>query len=95
MADELGIDFGSSLDWMNQPAKPESQATEPDADKIAVDAPAAEVPKVEEPVTPVEPETPVDEPPLIPLVEDLGGEDGARQLIPLVQALQDVDAKPE
>jgi len=85
-----GIDFGTNLDWLGAKEAPASESVaEPETP--VDEKPAAEIPKAEEPTMPVEPETPADEPPLIPLVEDLGGEDGARQLIPLVQALQDVN----
>lgn len=90
------VDFGSSLDWLGSTepvvtdeAVPEVKAAE------AAELPAGEALKpAEDMVTPVA-ESIADEPPLIPLVDDLGGEDGARQLIPLVRAIQTTDAEPE
>mgnify|MGYP001012855702 CR=1 FL=1 len=85
-----GIDLGSNLDWLGaKEASASESVAEPETP--VEEKPTEETPKAKEPTTPVESETPADEPPLIPLVEDLGGEDGARQLIPLVQALQDVN----
>lgn len=90
------VDFGNSLDWlgrtepvMTDEAEPEVKAAE------AAELPAGEALKPAEDVATPVAEPIADEPPLIPLVDDLGGEDGARQLIPLVRAIQTTDAEPE
>lgn len=90
------VDFGNSLDWlgrtepvMTDEAEPEVKAAE------AAELPAGEALKPAEDVAKPVAEPIADEPPLIPLVDDLGGEDGARQLIPLVRAIQTTDAESE
>lgn len=90
------VDFGNSLDWlgrtepvMTDEAEPEVKAAE------AAELPAGEALKPAEDVATPVAEPIADEPPLIPLVDDLGGEDGARQLIPLVRAIQTTDAESE
>ena len=88
-----GIDFGNSLDWVQGKVDPVLTEETGTPDEIKEDAPLVVEPvKPETPATPDEPEEIADESPVIPLVDDLGGEDGARQLIPLVQVLQDVES---
>lgn len=90
------VDFGSSLDWLGstEPVVTESAVEEVKAAEVA-GLPAGETLKPAEDVATPVAELIADEPPLIPLVDDLGGEDGARQLIPLVRAIQTTDAEPE
>ena len=96
MAD--GIDFGNALDWVN-PGN--SAAVEEDIEATPTEPKEAVVDSLEEKSAQqaVEPEAkqePVDDSPAIPaFVEDLGGEDGARQLIPLAQAIRDAEGSPE
>ena len=88
-----GIDFGNSLDWVQGKVDPVLTEETGTPDEVKEDAPLVVEPvKPETSATPDEPEKNADEPPAIPLVDDLGGEDGARQLIPLVQVLQDVES---
>ncbi len=90
------VDFGSSLDWLGstEPVVTESAVEEVKAAEVA-ELPAGETLKPAEDVATPVAEPIADEPLLIPLVDDLGGVDGARQLIPLVRAIQTTDAEPE
>lgn len=89
---------GVKIEWLTPDADVQGDETE----KPAVDAVTAEATPVSD--TPIEPEKPVtgtaeaeaDNPPPIPqIVDDLGGEESARQFIPLVRLLQDDSIKPE
>lgn len=96
MENATNVDFGNSLDWLGstEPVVADDAAPEVETAEVA-ELPAGETLKpAEDAATPVA-ESIADEPPLIPLVDDLGGEDGARQLIPLVRAIQTTDATPE
>lgn len=90
-----GINFDDlEVDWLDKPATAETpvETETPTAEDIAAaaeDKPATVV------SPPAETTDKLDEPPAIPvsqkIVEDLGGEDAARQLLPLVRVLQEVD----
>lgn len=90
------LNFGNSLDWLGrtEPVVTDEAVPEVKAAEVA-ELPAGETLKPAEDVATQVAEPIADEPPLIPLVDDLGGEDGARQLIPLVRAIQTTDAEPE
>lgn len=90
------LNFGNSLDWLGrtEPVVTDEAVPEVKAAEVA-ELPAGETLKPAEGVATPVAESIADEPPLIPLVDDLGGEDGARQLIPLVRAIQTTDAEPE
>ena len=93
-----GIDLGNAFDWLGKSEVPADTATTETAqtadDKAPLDAETAEESKPETKVeseSPKTEETPTDESPALPqIVDDLGGEDAARQFIPLVRAIQEV-----
>lgn len=89
------LDIGTSLDWLGEKAPADqvaAQTVEPEA-PLAKEVEAEEEKPAEPAVKAAEPVA--DEPLAIPqIVDDLGGEDGARQLIPLVRAIQLADGEP-
>lgn len=90
------LEIGTSLDWLGEKAPANAEEAQP-AEPVA---PKAEEVKTEgekpaEPAKVEAAEPAADEPLAIPqIVDDLGGEDGARQLIPLVRAIQLADGEP-
>lgn len=95
MAD--GIDFGNALDWVNPgnsaAVEEDIEAAEAESKEAVAESPEE---KLAQTVEPEAKQEPVDDSPAIPaFVEDLGGEDGARQLIPLAQAIRDAEGSPE
>lgn len=90
------LNFGNSLDWLGRTESVVTDEAVPEVKAAEVaELPAGETLKPAEDVATQVAEPIADEPPLIPLVDDLGGEDGARQLIPLVRAIQTTETEPE
>lgn len=89
--------IGTSLDWLGVTPPPATEdVAQPTADdKAPLATETAEKEQPKEPAAPVVEEKPADEPPAVPLiVDELGGEEGARQFIPLVRAIQMTDGEP-
>lgn len=89
------IDLGNALDWMNKGQQVAEPITEdPVQSSEPVEKPATPPIQTETVETEAKPdatttETPADKPPLPPIVEELGGEDGVRQFLPLARALRE------
>jgi hypothetical protein len=66
----------------------------PETPAVETETPAVEIPKIEDQATPVVEDALADKPIQVQIVEDLGGEESARQFLPLVRAIQEAAIDP-
>lgn len=92
---EQAIDFGNSLDWLGKGAESAAETPAQADDKAPLATEAGEEKTAETPVDVKAEDATETVLPVSTVVDDLGGEDAARQFIPLIRAIESVDAEPE
>lgn len=88
------IDLGNAFDWMNKGQQASEPITEEPVQPSESETPATPPIQTQTVESEAKPETaitetPADKPPLPPIVEELGGEEGMRQFLPLARALRE------
>lgn len=93
---DQAIDFGNSLDWLGKGSEPAAETPAQADDKAPLATEAGEGEKPAETPADIKVEDATETTlPVSTVVDELGGEDAARQFIPLIRAIESVDVEPE